>query len=165
MTPLPTIPETCGNCRFWKLHDEEREGGFCRRYPPKLDALSQKVSFDLEIEDAPEREHDKFDVSCGQAHEWTNYAFPVTMFDEWCGEWKAIPPEPTDILIALKPLSVRAANIIEKKNNMLPSHMQFRTLHDIAAFTLNDFSDWFGWDAGVRQVQDLLQKHGLDFRK
>src|ERR1700722_11834182 len=35
---LPTIPESCGNCRFWSLDENGMEdsnpSGFCRRHPP-----------------------------------------------------------------------------------------------------------------------------------
>jgi hypothetical protein len=60
---LEEIPDTCSNCRFFKLDEEKDEAGFCRRFPPVYMPSD--------------------DESIGGG--WT---FSVTWFDGWCGEHK-----------------------------------------------------------------------------
>ena len=60
--PVPRDEQACASCRFWLEQEVETKyprRGDCRRCPPAPDP----------------------DSSFG--------AFPVTMHDCWCGEWKA----------------------------------------------------------------------------
>jgi hypothetical protein len=56
----PVDIETCASCRFFLMDDPKAEAGYCRRFPPVI--LS--------------------------ADEGTTVSQPVSMPDDWCGEYK-----------------------------------------------------------------------------
>ncbi len=59
------MTDSCANCHNWLPYprDAEQKGGVCRRYPPRLSS----------------------DVRTS--------ASPVTMPDQWCGEWSKLRSE------------------------------------------------------------------------
>ena len=65
--------ESCEKCRFW---DERAADGFCRRNPPIIDPKE-----DLETVGTP-------DYFTGM--------WPMTLSDDWCGEWQGKVPEVCD---------------------------------------------------------------------
>ena len=66
--------DTCASCLFYgplDPKDEERGGGQCRRYPPKIIAAPSRSSGSL----------------TGFAWRSTPTRFPVVRSDNWCGEF------------------------------------------------------------------------------
>lgn len=82
---LPT--EQCGTCRFWDdqhhpTHAETGDHGTCRRFPPTLNSRSVKLNED-------EEEYGFAAATEAAAQEPLCWQQPVTLSDDWCGEWQA----------------------------------------------------------------------------
>ncbi len=72
------MTNTCGECAYWRMFckagqraDVDEDRGVCRRYPPVLDPDFVRMN-ESEPTDDP--------------NVWIS---PVTVSDEFCGEWKA----------------------------------------------------------------------------
>ena len=84
--------DNCDNCRFWRGGDDPVELGHCHRHAPPA------VTQEKPNEDARE-----------YLGEW-----PVTVFDDWCGEWEASRSKlPLELPLNNTELSVRAQNVCE----------------------------------------------------
>jgi hypothetical protein len=87
LTPNPMpAGQSCGTCRFAGTHvsagDKDRVLVRCLRYPPTRLTASVRYNdprSDLQI-----------------AHDATRW--PVTTWDEWCGEWAARLPTKAEVL-------------------------------------------------------------------
>lgn len=71
------MDEQCKTCRFWFNYDpgtvdNPPEFGYCRRYPPIIDPAMCLT-----------------DHSDTQGVAFAATRFPVTYFEEWCGEWQS----------------------------------------------------------------------------
>lgn len=80
------MSERCELCRFWECGPDEPEIGKCRRLPPRavteVDAeLHELVCM---IADNSGAEHRFQPIS-----DWFG-AFPLTLLDAWCGEFRPL---------------------------------------------------------------------------
>jgi hypothetical protein len=114
----PMRPDRCGTCRFWQPIDpdnmtpEDRvsftdgesdhvQGGECKRHPPV-------------ITDSHRYGHKPGRADTLTAR-WLDTVSPVTIEDDWCGEWQPAATKPLGgdpFHYFFKDLSVRAGNIL-----------------------------------------------------
>lgn len=71
----------CGNCRFWHKNktggeDSSDDQGTCRRFPPVLSHVAHYDNYRKDVED---------DWEPSEMHYWFQ---PITLRDDWCGEYK-----------------------------------------------------------------------------
>jgi hypothetical protein len=74
------MTENCGQCRFWKPH-EDNAFGDCRRHPPRV-FIEPLVRMSDDNPDGDEI--DRGDLLMATK-------FPPTYTDDWCGEYRRAP--------------------------------------------------------------------------
>ena len=83
---------TCLTCKFhepFTRNSEDWDEGCCKRFPPQLNMAY------LHFDETDTRKHDpnKADNAIQACFSMIPWVFPVTTFDEWCGEWQPKPPD------------------------------------------------------------------------
>ena len=80
--------QRCETCRFWEHKKVKGEDeGYCHRSPPRL----SHAQVYLQAIDCKERWPNKYDHGVADPDEMMTWYHPVTLADDWCGEWQSVP--------------------------------------------------------------------------
>jgi DNA-directed RNA polymerase alpha subunit len=130
----------CKRCRFWVQQAAEDPSGQCRRFPPT-------------VPHTPEQQKDVAESGAGV---FTG-VWPETLGVDWCGEFQAKEPVPTDGPVADLGLSGRSLGCLQRAGISTVGALVGRTAADLLA--IRNFGD-----ACLREVQQKLAAKGLALR-
>ena len=79
--PLPTVEESCGDCKFWSQSLHDTSAGVCLRYPPSISDSRQSI------------------------------VRPMMSEDEWCGEHRPLTPADSQPLTLAQAMATVLASV------------------------------------------------------
>ena len=79
--------ERCGTCKHWQRQHNDKDAGWCRRYPPVLSDYALRFYAENPPEDNTDEYQEQLVVKAG--HGLDVWFQPVTLDDDFCGEWRA----------------------------------------------------------------------------
>lgn len=84
--------QRCETCRFWEVVLEDARFGDCKRHPPQLSDHALRFYAENPTPDDPEElglvEESLMLRKARSVDVWFS---PVTLNDNWCGEWQPLP--------------------------------------------------------------------------